>query len=52
MAGSRIRSKEPENRRPTLKDVVKFVDRAAAVVSDPVYGSASIRSKRAEKPIT
>ena len=41
-----------ENRRPTLKDVVEFVDRAAAVVSDPVYGSASIRSKRAEKPTT
>ena len=39
-----------ENRRPSLKDVVNFVDRAAAVVSDPVYGSASIRSKRAEKP--
>ena len=44
--------KSRENRRPTLKDVVKFVDRAAAVVSDPVYGSASIRSKRAEKPTT
>ena len=44
--------KSQENRRPTLKDVVKFVDRAAAVVSDPVYGSASIRSKRAEKPTT
>ena len=41
-----------ENRRPTLKDVVEFVDRAAAVVSDPVYGSASIRNKRAEKPTT
>ena len=41
-----------ENRRPSLKDVVNFVDRAAAVVSDPVYGSASIRSKRAEKPTT
>ena len=44
--------KSRENRRPTLKDVVNFVDRAAAVVSDPVYGSASIRSKRAEKPTT
>ena len=44
--------KSRENRRPTLKDVVEFVDRAAAVVSDPVYGSASIRSKRAEKPTT
>ena len=28
------------------------MDRAAAVVSDPVYGSASIRSERAEKPTT
>ena len=44
--------KSRENRRPTLKDVVEFVDRAAAIVSDPVYGSASIRSKRAEKPTT
>ena len=44
--------KSRENRRPTLKDVVNFVDRAAAVVSDPVYGSASIRSERAEKPTT
>ena len=44
--------KSRENRRPLLKDVVKFVDRTAAVVSDPVYGSASIRSKRAEKPTT
>ena len=44
--------KSRENRRPTLKDVVKFVDRAAPVVSDPVYGSASIRSKRAEKLTT
>ena len=34
-----------EDRRPSLKDVVKFVDRAAAVVSDPVYGSAGIRNK-------
>ena len=41
-----------ENRRPSLKDVVKFVDRAAAVVSDPVYGSAGIRNKRAEKTTT
>ena len=44
--------KSRENRHPTLKDVVEFVDRAAAVVSDPVYGSASIRSKTAEKPTT
>ena len=44
--------KSRENRRTTLKDVVNFVDRAAAVVSDPVYGSASIRSERAEKPTT
>ena len=44
--------KSRENRRPTLKDVVKFVDRAAAVVSDPVYGSASMRSKRPEKTTT
>ena len=28
------------------------MDRAAAVVSDPVYGSTSIRSERAEKPTT
>ena len=37
------------DRRPTLKDVVDFVSRAAAVMSDPVYGSASMRSKRIEK---
>ena len=37
------------DRRPTLKDVVDFVNRAAAVMSDPVYGSASMRSKRVEK---
>ena len=41
-----------KDRRPTLKDVVEFVDRAAAVVSDPVYGSASMRSKRVEKTTT
>ena len=41
-----------KDRRPTLKDVVEFVDRAAAVMSDPVYGSASIRSKRVEKTTT
>ena len=40
------------DRRPTLKDVVDFVGRAAAVMSDPVYGSASMRSKRAEKTPT
>ena len=38
-----------KDRRPTLKDVVDFVNRAAAVMSDPVYGSASMRSKRVEK---
>ena len=41
-----------KDRRPTLKDVVEFVDRAAAVVSDPVHGSASMRSKRVEKTTT
>ena len=41
-----------KDRRPTLKDVVEFVDRAAAVVSDPVYGSASMRSKPVEKTTT
>ena len=41
-----------KDRRPTLKDVVEFVDRAAAVMSDPVYGSASMRSKRVEKTTT
>ena len=40
------------DRRPTLKDVVNFVNRAAAVMSDPVYGSASMRSKRVEKTPT
>ena len=40
------------DRRPTLKDVVDFVSRAAAVMSDPVYGSASMRSKRVEKTPT
>ena len=40
------------DRRPTLKDVVDFVNRAAAVMSDPVYGSASMRSKRVEKTPT
>ena len=40
------------DRRPTLKDVVDFVSRAAAVMSDPVYGSASMRSKRTEKSPT
>ena len=38
--------------RPTLKDVVDFVSRAAAVMSDPVYGSTSMRSKRVEKTPT
>ena len=41
--------KTKEDRRPTLRDVLTFVQRAAAVVSDPVYGSASMKSKRAEK---
>ena len=41
-----------KDRCPTLKDVVDVVDRAAAVVSDPVYGSASMRSKRSEKTTT
>ena len=41
-----------KDRRPTLKDVVDFVNRAAAVMSDPVYGSASMRSKRVEKTPT
>ena len=41
-----------KDRRPTLKDVVEFVNRAAAVMSDPVYGSASMRSKRVEKTPT
>ena len=41
--------KSREDRRSTLKDVVKFVDRAAAVVSDPVYGSARMKSKQSEK---
>ena len=36
--------------RPTLKDVVEFVDRAAAVVSDPFYGSASMRSSEWKRP--
>ena len=40
------------DRRPTLKDVVDFVSRAAAVMSDPVYGSASMRSKQVEKTPT
>ena len=40
------------DRRPTLKDVVDFVSRAAAVMSDPVYRSASMRSKRVEKTPT
>ena len=41
-----------KDRRPTVKDVVEFVNRAAAVMSDPVYGSASMRSKRVEKTPT
>ena len=41
--------KTKEDRRPTLRDVLTFVQRAAAVVSDPVYGSASMKTKRAEK---
>ena len=37
------------DRRPTLKDVVDFVGRAATVMSDPVYGSASMRGRRVER---
>ena len=40
------------DRRPTLKDVVDFVGRAAAVMSDPVYGSASMRGRRVERTPT
>ena len=40
------------DRRPTLKDVVEFVGRAAAVVSDPVYGSASMKERRVERAPT
>ena len=44
--------KSHKDRRPTLKDVVEFVDRAAAVVSDPVYGSASMKGRRVERAPT
>ena len=40
------------DRRPTLKDVVDFVGRAAAVMSDPVYGSASMKGRRVERTPT
>ena len=40
------------DRRPTPKDVVEFVGRAAAVVSDPVYGSASMKERRVERAPT
>ena len=40
------------DRRPTLKDVVDFVGRAAAVMSDPVYGSTSMRGRRVERTPT
>ena len=40
------------DRRPTLKDVVDFVGRAAAVMSDPVYGSARMKERRVERTPT
>ena len=35
-----------EHRRPDLQDVVEYVEEAAVVASDPVYGSQSQRSER------
>ena len=40
---------EKEDRRPTLQDVVAFVTRAAAVAADPVYGTSSLRGRKAER---
>ena len=41
--------KEREGRRPGLKDIVKFVEKAAAVASDPVYGAINSRPNKPDK---
>ena len=40
------RLKIHEHRRPDLQDVVEYVEEAAVVASDPVYGNQSQRSER------
>ena len=40
------RLKIHEHRRPDLQDVVEYVEEAAVVASDPVYGNQSQRSQR------
>ena len=40
------RLKTYESRRPDLQDVVEYVEEAAAVASDPVYGSQGQKSER------
>ena len=49
VAGLCVRTQEPQRPSPYSEGCVEFVNRAAAVMSDPVYGSASMRSKRVEK---